>query len=76
LRSPDVILAFQSQATLALQAADQHRADRVRRTSPIPSRPALSTVWRGRRQYHWFFTLFEYCISAKWLELLKTMHPA
>ena len=45
--APDVILASNSQATLALQAATS-TVPIVFATSPIPSPPALSRVWHGR----------------------------
>ena len=44
------------------------------RSSPIRSAPASSTAWRGRAATPPVL-LFEYGMSAKWLELLKQIAP-
>ena len=59
----------------AVATGDPHRADRVRDTSPIRSAPASSTAWRGRAATPPAFMVFEYGLSAKWLELLKEIAP-
>ena len=59
----------------AVAAGDPHRADRVRRSSPIRSAPASSRAWRGRAATPPVSCMFEYGMSGKWLELLKQIAP-
>ena len=72
--APDVILASNTTATLALQAAT--------RTVPIVFANVTDPVAAGFVESlarpggnATGFTLFEYGISAKWLELLKEIAP-
>ena len=45
------------------------------RSSPIRSAPVSSKAWRGRAATPPGFTMFEYGMSGKWLELLKEIAP-
>jgi len=71
---PDVILASNSQATLALQAATSAVPIVFANvTDPVAAGFVESLARPGGNTTG--FTLFEYGISAKWLELLKEIAP-
>ena len=72
--APDVILASNSQATLALQAATSTVPIVFANvTDPVAAGFVESLARPGGNATG--FTLFEYGISAKWLELLKEVAP-
>jgi putative ABC transport system substrate-binding protein len=72
--APDVILASNSQATLALQAATSTVPIVFANvTDPVAAGFVESLARPGGNTTG--FTLFEYGISAKWLELLKEIAP-
>jgi putative ABC transport system substrate-binding protein len=72
--APDVILASNSQATLALQAATSTVPIVFANvTDPVAAGFVDSLARPGGNATG--FTLFEYGISAKWLELLKEIAP-
>jgi putative tryptophan/tyrosine transport system substrate-binding protein len=72
--APDVILASNSQATLALQAATSTVPIVFANvTDPVAAGFVESLARPGGNATG--FTLFEYGISAKWLELLKEIAP-
>jgi putative ABC transport system substrate-binding protein len=72
--APDVILASNSQATLALQAATSTLPIVFANvTDPVAAGFVESLARPGGNATG--FTLFEYGISAKWLELLKEIAP-
>ncbi len=72
--APDVILASNSQATLALQAATSAVPIVFANvTDPVAAGFVDSLARPGGNTTG--FTLFEYGISAKWLELLKEIVP-
>jgi putative ABC transport system substrate-binding protein len=72
--APDVILASNSQATLALQAATSAVPIVFANvTDPVAAGFVDSLARPGGNTTG--FTLFEYGISAKWLELLKEIAP-
>src|SRR5262245_22361348 len=72
--SPDVILASNSGATLALQAATSTVPIVFANvTDPVAAGFVESLARPGGNTTG--FTLFEYGISAKWLELLKEIAP-
>jgi ABC-type uncharacterized transport system substrate-binding protein len=72
--APDVILASNSQSTLALQAATNTVPIVFANvTDPVAAGFVESLARPGGNATG--FTLFEYGISAKWLELLKEVAP-
>src|SRR5262245_10523988 len=72
--APDVILASNSQSTLALQAATNTVPIVFANvTDPVAAGFVESLARPGGNATG--FTLFEYGISAKWLELLKEIAP-
>jgi putative tryptophan/tyrosine transport system substrate-binding protein len=72
--APDVILASNSQTTLALQAATNTvPVVFANVTDPVAAGFVESLARPGGNATG--FTLFEYGISAKWLELLKEIAP-
>ena len=72
--APDVILASNSQATLAFQAATSTVPIVFANvTDPVAAGFVESLARPGGNATG--FTLFEYGISAKWLELLKEIAP-
>ena len=72
---PDVILASGDLAVVALQQATR-TVPIVFTRSPTRSAPALSTSLARPGGNATGFTLFEFGIGAKWLELLKEIAPA
>ena len=72
--APDVILATGSAILGTAAAGDPHRADRVRDRHRSSRFRLRRKPVAARRQRHWLF-MFEYSLSAKWLELLKEIAP-
>ena len=73
--APDVILATTAPIVAAVAAGDAAPCRSCSRLSSIRSAPASSTAWRGRAATPPVSCMFEYGMSAKWLELLKEIAP-
>ena len=73
--SPDVILASNSQATLALQAATS-TVPIVFATSPIPSPPALSRASRGRAAIPRVLLCLNTASARNGWSCSRRLHPA
>ena len=70
---PDVIFAATTDAVIALQDASRS-VPIVFAQSIDPIGAGLISAWRGQAAMLWF-TIFDYSISAKWMELLKEIVP-